>query len=177
VSGWKDHQIIHVHSLRAIYSCWEENMIDTIELKKQILFSNLTTTELEKIAKIIEIESYSKGKPIFKEGELPKGIYLVKNGKVEISKNTADGWKQTLAILEANRIFGELSIIEDRKTHGADATAIEATEVYLVKTEDLKAFEKTDTNMMYKIMRTIARVMSRNLHSMNENLMKLLISY
>ena len=31
--------------------------------------------------------------------------------------------------------------------------------------------------MMYKIMKTIARIASRNVHAMNEKLMKLLISY
>lgn len=152
-------------------------MIDTSELKKQILFSDLTDAELGLMAKTIAVEHHLKGKPIFKEGEPTKGIYLVKSGKVEISKATADGWKQTLAILIENHIFGELSVIEDKATHGADATAIEATEVYRFKTEDFKALEKSDALMMYKIMKTIARIASKNVHSMNEKLMKLLISY
>jgi CRP-like cAMP-binding protein len=152
-------------------------MINKAELKKQVLFSDLTDAELDSIAKKISVEKYQKGKPIFKEGEATKGIYLVKSGKVEISKMTADGWKQTLAVLSENHIFGELSVIEDKKTHGADATAIEATEVYRITTDDFKAFEKSDTNMMYKIMKTVARIASRNVHSMNEKLMKLLVSY
>ena len=160
-----------------IFSAKEETMVDKSELKKQILFSDLTDAELGMIAQKITVENYVKGKPIFKEGELTKGIYLVKSGKVEISKTTDDGWKQTLAILSANHIFGELSVIEDKKTHGADATAIDATDVYRIKTDDFKALEKSDTNMMYKIMKTIARIASRNVHVMNEKLMKLLISY
>lgn len=152
-------------------------MPDKSELKKQILFSDLTDAELVLMAQKIAVESYPKGESIFKEGEPTKGIYLVKSGKVEISKNTPDGWKQTLAILADNHIFGELSVIADNKTHGAAATAIEATEVYRFKTDDFKAFEKSDTNMMYKIMKTIARISSKNVHSMNEKLMKLLISY
>jgi CRP-like cAMP-binding protein len=152
-------------------------MADKSELKKQILFSELNDAELGMIAQKIVVENYPKGKAIFKAGEATKGIYLVQSGKVEISMNTPDGWKQPLAILTENHIFGELSIIEDKKTHGADATAIEATEVYRIKTDDFKAFEKTDTVMMYKIMKTMARIASRNVHVMNEKLMKLLISY
>lgn len=152
-------------------------MVDKSELRKQILFSELNDAELTIIAQKIAVENYPKGKVIFKEGEPTKGIYLVKSGKVEISMNTPDGWKQPLAILTENHIFGELSVIEDKKNHGADATAIEATELYRIKTEDFKAYEKTDTNMMYKIMKTIARIASRNVHAMNEKLMKLLISY
>ncbi len=152
-------------------------MAEKSELKKQILFSELTDAELGLIAPKIALESYAKGKTIFKEGEPTKGIYLVKSGKVEISKHTADGWKQPLAILTEKHIFGELSVIEDKKTHGADATAIEATEVYRLKTDDFKTLEKSDATMMYKIMKTIARIASRNVHAMNEKLMKLLISY
>lgn len=152
-------------------------MIDKSDLKRQILFSDLTDAEIDIIANKIAVEQYQKGKPIFREGEATKGIYLVKSGKVEISKITADGWKQTLAVLTENHIFGELSVIEDKKVHGADATAIEPTEVYRITAEDFKALEKTDTNMMYKIMKTIARVASKNVHSMNEKLLKLLVSY
>ncbi len=152
-------------------------MTEKADLKKQMLFSDLTDAELSVIAQKIVAENYAKGKEIFKEGDATKGIYLVKNGKVEISKNTPDGWKQTLALLTDNHIFGELSVIEDKKTHGADAMAIEATEVYRLKADDFKALEKSDTLMMYKIMKTIARLASKNVHSMNEKLMKLLISY
>jgi CRP-like cAMP-binding protein len=152
-------------------------MAEKSELRKQILFSDLTDAELELMAKKIVVESYAKGKSIFREGDPTKGIYLVKGGKVEISKNTPDGWKQTLAILTENHIFGELSVIADNKTHGANAAAIEATDVYCFKTEDVKALEKSETAMMYKIMKTIARISSKNVHAMNEKLMKLLISY
>jgi CRP-like cAMP-binding protein len=152
-------------------------MIDTSELKKQMLFSDLTEAELGKIAQKIALEKFSKGKPIFKAGEPTKGIFLVKSGKVEISMLTADGWKQTLAVLLENHIFGELSVIENKTMHGADATAIDDTEVYRFKAEDFRALEQSETMMMYKIMKTIARIASKNVHSMNEKLMKLLISY
>ena len=152
-------------------------MADKSELKQQILFADLTDTELGTIAQKIAIENYSKGQSIFREGEQTGGIYLVKKGRVEISKKTPDGWKQTLAVLIENQIFGELSVIEDKKTHGADAMAIETTDVYLFTTDKFKALEKSDPATMYKIMRTIARLASKNVHSMNEKLMKLLISY
>ncbi len=152
-------------------------MPDKAELKKQMLFSDLTEAELGVIAQKIVTENYARGQEIFKEGDATKGIYLLKNGKVEISKKTPDGWKQTLAVLAENHIFGELAVIEENEVHGATAAALEATEVYRFKTEDFKALEKSETMMMYKIMKTIARIASKNVHSMNEKLMKLLISY
>ena len=152
-------------------------MIDVADLKKQRLFSELTDAELELMASKVVFEKFPKGARVFKEGDPINGIYLIRSGKIEISKITADGWKQTLSVLSTSYIFGELSMIENRTAHSADATAIEPTEAYLIKAADFREFEKTNIAMMYKIMRSIVLVACWNVRAMNEKLMKLLISY
>src|SRR5512135_982531 len=101
-------------------------MADKAALKKQVLFSDLTDAELAMMAQKVVTEKQAKG------------LYLVRSGKVEISKATPDGWKQTLALITENHMFGELSVIEDKKTHGADATAMEDTEVFRITLADFK---------------------------------------
>lgn len=152
-------------------------MVQVTDIKTQKLLSELDDAELAVVAKKISVEPYPKGGVIFREGEPTRGICLVSKGKVEISKTTADGWKQTLAVLTELQFFGELSLIEDRKHHSTNATALDATELYRIRTEDFRQFEQSEPLMMYKIMRTIARMASRNVHTMNEKLMKALISY
>ncbi len=152
-------------------------MVSVSDLEGQILLKDLDEGELRMIGERITVESYPKGQTVFKEGEATRGIYLVGKGKVEISKTTPDGWKQTLAILKEGHFFGELSVIEDKTEHGANATAIDNAELFLLKTEDFKALEHSNPETMYKIMKTIARVASRNVHTMNDKLVKLLISY
>lgn len=152
-------------------------MVDIADIKKQILFSDLNDAELALISKKMTVEDYPKGKFIFREGEPASCIYLVHKGKVEVSKTTTDGWKQRLAVLGENHFFGELSVVEHKKMHGADTVALDDCEVYEVTADDLRSLEQTDPGIAYKIMRTIARVSSKNLHSMNEKLLKLLISY
>jgi CRP-like cAMP-binding protein len=152
-------------------------MADKSALKNQVLFSDLTDAELTLMAQKVVMERYAKGKPIFREGEPTKGLYLIQSGKVEISKATPDGWKQTLAVITENNLFGELSVIEDKKAHGADAIAREDTEVFRIDIADFKALENSDPALMYKVMKTIARIASKNVHTMNEKLLKALISY
>lgn len=152
-------------------------MIPINELKQQKLLSELSDPELDVMAQKVTVEKYPKGAVILKEGDPTKGIFLLKKGKVEISKITPDGWKQTLALLTENQFFGELSVIEDRQSHSADVTAIDDSEFFLIKKGDMKDLEEAQPVMMYKIMRAIARVASRNIRTMNEKLMKLLISY
>jgi CRP/FNR family transcriptional regulator len=152
-------------------------MVNKSDLTQQKLFSELNDAELGTIAEKIVSEKYAKGTTILKEGDPTKGIYLIHKGKVEISKITPDGWKQTLAFLGEHHFFGELSVIEDRIMHSADVTAVDDSECFLIRKEDLRELEEKAPAMMYKIMRAIARVASRNVRSMNEKLMKALISY
>jgi len=102
---------------------------------------------------------------------------MVKKGVVEINKMTPDGWKQKLAQLKENHFFGELSIIEHKKTHGANAEALDNVELFVIDKEQFEKIEENDPALISKIMRTIARVASRNVHLMNDKLIKLLISY
>ena len=152
-------------------------MINKAELKQQTLFSELNDAELDVIANNVVPEEHAKGATIFSEGDPTKGLYLIRKGKIEISKITPDGWKQTLAVLPQNFFFGELSVVEGRKIHAADATAIDDTFCFLFPKDDLLKLETSSPALMYKIMRAIARTASRNVHSMNDKLLKLLISY
>jgi len=152
-------------------------MVNIKDLKGQLLVEGLNEEDMKKLASVIEVVKVKKGDPIFKEDDQTKGIYMVKKGVVEINKMTPDGWKQKLAQLKENHFFGELSIIEHKKTHGANAEALDNVELFVIDKEQFEKIEENDPALISKIMRTIARVASRNVHLMNDKLIKLLISY
>ncbi len=152
-------------------------MIKGADLKDQKLLGDLDAGELDRIGKAAAEERYEKGATVFTEGSPTKGIFLVAKGRVEIAKTTADGWKHTLAVLAELNFFGELSVIEDRRTHSTNATALDDAVLYRIPTEDFRRLEREQPQLMYKIMKTIARMASRNVHTMNEKLIKALISY
>ena len=151
-------------------------MVKGSMLKKQVLLEDISKADLEKIAKIVKRLSFRKGEQLFKEKEDTKGLYLIHSGKVEISKATPDGWKQTLAILHSGHFLGELSIIEKRR-HEASATALENTELFLIIKKDFESMEEQDTALTSKIMKKLVLIMSKNLRRMNEKFLGALISY
>jgi CRP/FNR family transcriptional regulator len=112
-------------------------MIKPEVLKQQILLQDIDSTGLGKIAKIAKEVFIKKSEPLFKESDQTKGLWLIHSGKIEISRVTADGWRQTIVVLPPTHFFGELSILENRK-HVASATALEDTELLLIPKEDLK---------------------------------------
>lgn len=145
-------------------------------LKQQVLLEGIDNAGLNKISKIIKKISFKKGEQLFKEKDETRGLYLIHSGKVEISKVTPDGWRQTLAVLTSGHFFGELSILEKRQ-HDASAVAVEDTEILLITKEDFERLMKEDIALACEIIKKIALVMSKNLRRMNDKFLSALISY
>ncbi len=151
-------------------------MVSIKELKKQVLFEDISDKEMGKLAKVIKELSLKKDELLFKEGDDTKGIYMIRSGKIEITKVTPDGWKQTIAVLTPGHFFGELSILEKRK-HEAIAVVIENTELLKLPKEEFEKMEKEDVALASQILKKLALVMSKNLRSMNQKFLNALINY
>jgi len=151
-------------------------MITTDILKQQILLEGIDEAGLGKIARITKQVSVKKGDQLFKEKDETKGLWLIHSGKIEISRITADGWRQTLVVLPAGHFFGELSILENRK-HVASATALEDTELLLIPKEDFDDLVQKDCALALNLVIKLAIAMSKNLRRMNDKFLSALISY
>lgn len=81
-------------------------------LKRIKLFSGLKDEELNDLDKITKMEEVKRRQPIYLPGDPARTVYLLKAGRVKISRVTEDGKEFTLAILEPGEVFGELEVLE-----------------------------------------------------------------
>src|SRR5262245_21242172 len=65
---------------------------------------------------------------IFREGDKPDGVYYLCTGKVQVSRKLG-GHDQVVAQLEADSVFGELAMVDDRP-RSATVTAMEDSWTY-----------------------------------------------
>lgn len=151
-------------------------MVSIEDLKRQVLFEELDNKSLEKIAQRLQILNFKKGETLFSEGDEARGIYLINSGKIEITKATPDGWRQTIAHFGPGNFFGELSIIENRR-HEAKAVATENVSVYLLSMEDFQRIEREDLLLASEILKKLVLILSRNIRLMNERFLKALVNY
>lgn len=151
-------------------------MVTPDTLKQQVLLEDIDETGLQKIANITQQFVIKKGEQLFKEKDETKGLWMIQSGKIEISRMTADGWRQTLVVLPAGHFFGELSILENRK-HVASATALEDSQLLLIPKEEFTNLVEKDCALALKLVIKIAIVMSKNLRRMNDKFLSALISY
>jgi CRP/FNR family transcriptional regulator len=145
-------------------------------LKQQSLFSDIDSEGLEKLSKIVTKLSLKKGEQLFKEKDDTRGVFLLHSGKVEISRVTADGWRQTLTVVTPGDFFGELSILE-RRHHVASAVAVEDAELFLIPKEEFERLMDQDTKLACYILKKIAMEMSKKLRRTTDKFLSALISY
>ncbi len=102
------------------------------------------------------VKEYFKQTVVFEEGELGDKAYVLKKGKVEISKRTATG-RRVVAVIDAVSIFGEMALISEDYKRTATARALEMIEVIEI---DKKKFEKlmaATPGIISMVMKTLAK--------------------
>lgn len=77
------------------------------------------------------------GQFLFREGDLPTHLYIIKSGTVSIRKSR-DGKDLEIAKLHSGEVLGELSFF-DREPRSASAVAISDTELVQLSFDDMQA--------------------------------------
>jgi len=127
-----------------------------VTLENSKLFGQLQVDELAALHRVAREQSFAPGQEIFKEGDTGDAMFLVKEGRVEISAVASRNVRHILAQVEPGDIFGEMAIIED-KPRSACAVAREQTLVYaLPRTEVLKLVDHSPALAM-AFLREISR--------------------
>jgi signal transduction histidine kinase/predicted CoA-binding protein len=81
-------------------------------LKKIPLFSDLPEADLEKLCEMVEEVLLPAGQELFAEGDPGDWAYIIKDGAVEIIKNS-QGRGVLLAVQETGEVIGEMALLED----------------------------------------------------------------
>lgn len=94
-------------------------------LSKIHLFKNISEEELERMfrcSKTVE-RSFENESYIFRQGETPRHLFLVLEGKVIIAKDFASGRRDVLFVVEQGDVFGEMFLFADAGNYWYDAIA------------------------------------------------------
>jgi CRP/FNR family cyclic AMP-dependent transcriptional regulator len=142
-------------------------MNDTANLILQSsLGSELSDMETAKLGSLMSLRELVDGEFLFDEGKADDSLYVLLKGKLEVMKRTGADGMASLAILRDGDLAGELSFI-DGQLHTVGLRALCDSQVLSLKREDFESLIDTDPQVVYKVMRAVARSAHRIVHRMN----------
>ncbi len=146
--------------------------MESIELLKSVnLFSKLNDKHLKIIASVLKERNFEKGKKIVKQGDEGLGLFIIKSGKVKVTKKISSGKEIDIAVHSKGDFIGEISLL-DNKPRTASVEAIEDVETLAMTHWDFMGILKNNPEMCLDII----PVLVERFRETNEQLLELKIN-
>jgi CRP/FNR family transcriptional regulator len=101
------------------------------------LFSGLSERDLSQLAEVAVPRAYLSGEAIFREGDSGDTCYIVRSGRVRVTRRHSDGRVLTLAEMGTGPMFGELAMF-DSEVRSASVEAVEDTRALALLAGDMR---------------------------------------
>ena len=139
-----------------------------VKLEDSPLFSQLRPHELEALRAAAQERVFADGQDIFKEGDKGDGLYVVKEGCVEISVLLGQNVRHVFSQVKPGDVFGEMAVLED-KPRSASATARNRASVYFIPRVDILRLVEGSPALAFSFLREISnRLREFNRHYLRE---------
>lgn len=113
--------------------------IDTSLLAGVPLFSKLDRHELEALGALLKVREVDANQPVFWIGDRGEELYIIAEGRVQVSYPDESGKEVVLAVLDGGAFFGDLSLL-DGGPRTASIRTIDPCRFYTLSRSDFLAF-------------------------------------
>ena len=126
-------------------------------LKESSFFAALPLEELYHIALSVQEESAREGSVVIKQGTRGGKMYIVVEGKLEVSKSDPDveGESQRITVLGENQVFGVMALLDD-EPRSASIIALEDSRLLSLQRTDLERLLRRYSSIAFNMMRILS---------------------
>lgn len=130
---------------------------------------NFTKKEAKIVSKFFDLKTVKKDEIIFREGETPNEMFILKNGSVSIYRK---GYLGDIKITTVNEteIFGEIGLI-DKLPRTANAKSDTDCELLVLTEEKIAILKEKYPKIAIKLMELILKTMSQRLRATTTKLL------
>jgi CRP/FNR family transcriptional regulator, cyclic AMP receptor protein len=132
------------YGLQVIESCL------TCPMTKDRLFCNLSTRALQGLDEISSSSTYPKGAILFVEGQEPRGVFVICNGRVKLTASAADGKSLILRIVDPGEMVGLPGTISG-KPYEVTAEALEPIQANFIPRDTFLHFLRENGEVAVRI--------------------------
>src|SRR5580692_6332422 len=126
-----------------------------VELQMVELFSGLSHKELRGLRQISREKQFPSGSKIFREGDRGDGLYVIKDGSVQIAHLVGEEVRHIFSQLGPGEIFGEMAVIEDHP-RSATAVALTDTQLYFIAREEMRMLLQHSPGLAFNFLQEIS---------------------
>jgi len=120
------------------------------------LFTNVKREDLGRIADLLIERRFPKHKTIVEEGLPGDYMYVIREGRVQVSKLSDDGREKILQFLQAGDFFGEMSLLDD-VPRSASVRALTDTQVWALSRADFLGLLRRAPDVAMAVVQELAR--------------------
>ncbi len=102
------------------------------------VFQDLPPAEMERLAKTTTMVTCARGRTVFRAGDASDTLFLLKKGRVQIVRETADGKRLVAAVLGPETFFGEMALVGQRFPQASTAEALDDAVVCVMSRHDVE---------------------------------------
>ncbi len=128
----------------------------TCQALKSSLFAEFCESEIGSLAENKSCSYYKKNQPIFLEGNLPRGVYCLNQGKVKVFIRGDEGKEQIIHIAKEGEILGFRSMLSG-ETFRVAATTLEESNICFIPKEDFLSMIDSNPALRNGIMRELSK--------------------
>ncbi|WP_456637844.1 Crp/Fnr family transcriptional regulator [Bradyrhizobium sp. USDA 10063] len=125
-------------------------------LKMNPMFADLGADELQRLAGLCHTQQLQAGEVLFQKGDAGDALFGVRRGQVRIETGASNGSRPTLNFMGPGDLFGEVAVL-DGQDRTADATAGDASELFVLRREDFLNFLEREPKVAVKLIELLCR--------------------
>jgi CRP-like cAMP-binding protein len=136
------------------------------------LGTELSETEARELSSIMSSRELQSGDFLIEEGSTDDALHVIVKGNLEVVKRTAADGMASIAVIRERHLAGELSFI-DGSVHTVGLRALSDSTVISLPREAFEKIVNDNPQIVYKVMRAVARSSHKIMHQMNHEFIEL----
>ncbi len=144
----------------------------TCNLREDRLFCNLSQGALKNLQQIRSTASYPTGAVLFVEGQAPRGVFVLCQGRAKLTASSADGKTLILKMVEPGEVLGLGATVSGRN-YEATVELLEPSQANFIRRDDFLKYLKEHGEVALRV----AQQLSQNYHSAYEEIRFLGLSH
>ena len=142
--------------------------IDKLELLSAMdIMRDLSEDEVRELMDAAPMRTVRKGTMLFGGDDGPEVLFLLKSGRIELSRQPPEGKKLILGFVEQGTFFGEMSLIGQRLV-GTCAVAVEDSVICALSRHDVESLILDHPKVAFRVIEVLAQRLQQTRDSLEE---------